>query len=77
MKFTSWDNTKEIELANCPFCGSEPTIKHIGNDRTKKRSIEIKCPKCRIKRIDGAIRFSFAWLERVSAENWNQRVKEC
>jgi len=74
MKFTSWDNTKEIELLACPFCGSEPTIKHIGNDHTKTRSIEIKCPKCRVKRIDAARRFSFAWLERVTAENWNRRV---
>jgi len=73
MKFKSWDNTKEIELSNCPFCGSEPIIKHIGNDYTKTRSIEIKCPKCRIKRIDAALRYDFSWLEKVAAGNWNQR----
>ncbi len=73
MKFKSWDNTKEIELSNCPFCGSEPIIKHIGNDYTKTRSIEIKCPKCRIKRIDTALRQGFSWLEEVATKNWNQR----
>lgn len=32
MKFRSWDNTKEIELFDCPFCGSAPVVKHIWND---------------------------------------------
>jgi hypothetical protein len=62
------------KLKPCPFCGSYPKVKHIGNDYTKKRSIEISCPKCRIKRTDNAFRFSFAWLEYAAVRNWNKRT---
>ncbi len=62
------------KLLSCPFCGSTPVVKHIGNNYTKRRAIEIKCPKCRIKRTDGAIQFGFDWLERTAAENWNKRL---
>ena len=74
MKFRSWDNTKEIELLNCPFCGTEPTIKYVGNEHTKRRLIEIKCPECRIKRTDKALRHGFGFLEKAAVEAWNQRV---
>ena len=76
MKFKTWDNTKEIELLNCPFCGTAPIVKHIGNEHTKKRTIEISCPKCRVKKIDGAIAYGFGWLEDVAVKNWNQREEE-
>ena len=46
-----------------------------GNDRTSKRKITVRCPDCRIERRDSAIRNPMAWLERVAAENWNQRVE--
>lgn len=72
-KFLSWDEVTEVELLSCPFCGGEPEVKHIGNDRSKKRAIEVKCTGCRVKRTDAAIRFDFFWLEKVAAENWNQR----
>lgn len=74
MKFKSWDNTKEITLLNCPFCDTEPEIRYIGNDYTKKRMIEVKCPKCRIKRTDAALRYGFDFLEKIAVEAWNQRV---
>ncbi len=73
MKFKTWCGTKEIELDTCPFCGSEPTVTHIGNDHTKKRKIEVKCPKCRIKRVDAALHHGFAFIEEAAAKNWNQR----
>lgn len=73
MKFTSWDNTREIELSPCPFCGGEPVVKHIGNDYVKKRSIKVRCSKCRVERTDAALRHGFEWLENIAAENWNQR----
>lgn len=69
----SWCGTKEIKLIDCPFCGSKPRMIHIGNDHTKKRKIEVKCPSCRIKRVDAAISHSFEWLEDIAAKNWNQR----
>ena len=74
MKFKTWNNEKELTLLNCPFCGADPIVKHIGNDYAKKRAIEIKCPKCRIKRTDAALRLKFEWLEKIAVENWNQRV---
>lgn len=76
MKYKTWCETKEIELNDCPFCGGEPKVSHIGNDHTKKRKIEIKCSKCRIKRTDAALIHSFSWLEDVSAKNWNQQKPE-
>ena len=63
-----------IDLLPCPFCGGQPDVKHIGNDHSKKRFIEVKCPDCRIQRRDGAIRYGFDWLENIVAEHWNQRV---
>lgn len=64
------------QLKPCPFCGGEPKKIFIGNDRTKKRSIEIKCPKCRCKRVNAAIHHSQEWLDEVATKNWNQRATE-
>lgn len=63
------------ELLPCPFCGSAPTMRHIGNDRTKSRAVTVKCsnPHCRVERTDKAFRNDHAWLERVAIEGWNQR----
>lgn len=65
-----------MELLPCPFCGSEPEKIFIGNQYTKKRSIEVKCHKCRCKRVDAAIHHSHDWLDEVSTKNWNQRPEE-
>jgi len=63
----------DILLKDCPFCGSEPDMKHRGNEHTKKRSVTISCPKCRIQRTDAALIHGFEWLEEVAAKNWNMR----
>lgn len=73
MKYTSWCGTKEIELLECPFCGSDPVAIHIGNNHTKIRKIVIKCPECRCQRKDAALRNGFEWLEKISADSWNKR----
>lgn len=63
------------KLKPCPFCGTEPTVIRYGTERTKRRSIVIKCPKCRIAREDGAVRFGFDWLEGIASKQWNERVE--
>ena len=68
---TRHDETK-LFLNPCPFCGGEPVANHIGNDYTRKRTIKIKCKKCRAERTDGTLRHDFDWLEGVAADNWNQ-----
>ena len=67
-------NGNEIDLLPCPFCGGDAEMKHIGNDRSKKRLIEVKCKQCRATRTDGAIHEGFDWVENVVAKNWNART---
>ena len=63
-----------ITVKPCPFCGTHPEWKHIGNAHTKGRKIELHCPECRVKLLNGAIYHDFEWLERITAEQWNRRV---
>lgn len=76
IKNYSWDN-KEIKLLNCPFCDGSPKLTHIGNNHTKKISIDIKCTKCRVKIRNSTLTKSFKWLEEVSIKYWNNRPKHC
>lgn len=62
-----------ITLKACPFCGTPPEVRRIGNDHTKKRAITVRCPSCRVERTDAALQHGFDWLEGVAAEHWNQR----
>ena len=69
-------NSGEFEankLLPCPFCGGEPEFYTIGNDYTKKRSAEIKCTKCMVKRTTGAIEHDLEWCGRKAIEAWNER----
>jgi len=75
MKYKSYNGIDEIKLLSCPFCGHFPIIKYIGNDYTKNRKIEIKCPNCRIKRVDASKLHNFYFLEKVMAKLWNKREK--
>ncbi len=47
-------------------------MNHIGNEYTKSRKIEVKCPSCRIKRVDAAFKHGFDFLENAAMKNWNQ-----
>ena len=62
------------KLKPCPFCDGEAEMKRAGNEHTKKRSITIKCTKCRVKRIDATIRYDFRWLESIATKAWNRRA---
>lgn len=61
------------ELLPCPFCGATPELIFIGNGYTKTRKAQIKCPKCRIQRIDAAIKHSSEWVAKVAINHWNKR----
>ena len=62
-----------VDLLPCPFCGGKPRKILRGNNYTKKRSITIKCQKCRIERTDAAIRFNHEWLDSIATGAWNKR----
>lgn len=64
---------KHDDLLPCPFCGGIPAIHMQGNSHTGKRKIVIRCPTCRIQRIDGAIRGTTPWLVGVAVAQWNKR----
>ena len=65
---------KEETLKLCPFCGETPEIIMIGNDYTKTRKVEIRCPLCRIQRTDAAIKQTHEWLRLKAINKWNERV---
>lgn len=64
------------ELLPCPFCGHIPELLFIGNDFTKKRSVEIKCTNflCGIHRISSGIKSGSKQLALWSIEAWNKRI---
>lgn len=63
------------ELLPCPFCGGKPATTFIGNNHTKKRSVEIKCTECFTKQVTGAIRHDHKWCEEKAIETWNKRAR--
>lgn len=73
MKNKRRHNEEIVDFLPCPFCGEIPEMQHIGNELKKKRSIRVKCRKCRIERTDMAIYHDFNWLEDIAQENWNKR----
>ena len=65
---------EEAELLPCPFCGGEPEKLWIGNDFTKKRSVNIKCTKCFTEQRTSTIRFDHAQCDKWAIEKWNERA---
>ena len=61
-------------LKPCPFCGEVPEIYTRGNNRTRKRSVVVKCPGCRVERTHSGLRRSIEWLWDKAADSWNQRA---
>lgn len=62
------------ELKQCPFCGGEPELIEIGNNLTKKRSVTVKCPTCRIQRTEAGILRTIDWITDRAVKCWNMRV---
>jgi Lar family restriction alleviation protein len=60
-------------LKPCPFCGGEAELIIHGNNFTKKRKAEIKCKKCHVSIIVGAIRFDVDWCVKEAIAAWNKR----
>ena len=65
-----------LEIKPCPFCGGKPDIYEIGNVYTAKRSIEIVCTTCFVKRKVSTPKGhqTLEWLENTSLELWNKRT---
>lgn len=66
--------TNTEELLPCPFCGGEAKKALIGNDYTKKRSVEVKCTQCFVKRVTAGIRSNHEQLNIWATEAWNKRT---
>jgi hypothetical protein len=69
-----------VELLDCPFCGSAPKILSIGNYHTKKRSVVVKCSdewKCGNQGFTvAALTHDFAFCVEHAAKRWNARNTE-
>lgn len=63
----------ENQLLPCPFCGGKPVVKKIGNEYMRKRTVQIRCPECRIERRDSTLKPGWDWVEAIAIKNWNQR----
>jgi len=65
-------------LLACPFCGSTPEVKHIGNEHVKKQVCEIACTTfgCfahqRVAILNGR-GYTYEWAEQKCRERWNTR----
>jgi hypothetical protein len=64
------------DLLPCPFCGGKAVKKFIGNEYTKKRSVEITCSTfgCTVTIKQSALYHSHEWLNEKTAARWNRRA---
>jgi len=56
------------ELLPCPFCGHDPEMFQIGQNRVK-----IKCTNCLVEKEQKVLRQSTDWLKEQMAIWWNNR----
>jgi hypothetical protein len=67
-------NVEGLVMEPCPLCKKEVSKAFIGNNYTKKRSIEIKCRPCNLTMKMSALRFSHEWLDEQITTTWNNRA---
>lgn len=56
------------ELLPCPFCGGEPEMFQIGQNK-----IKIKCTTCLVEKEQKVLRYSIEWLKDHMINWWNCR----
>lgn len=57
------------ELLPCPFCGAEPEMVQIGQNK-----IRIKCPECLVEKEQKVLRQTVDWLKGKMVAWWNSRM---
>jgi hypothetical protein len=65
----------EVEIQPCPFCNEKPELILRGNAFTKKRNAEIRCDKCNVEMVVGAVHNSLEWCQDKVIEKWNNRTR--
>jgi len=72
----SGDNFQADELLPCPFCGFIPELIFIGNDYSKKRSVDVKCTNinCRVGVTVGGVHTGSKQVALWAIGIWNKRV---
>lgn len=66
--------TTNTGLMPCPLCGGKPEMIFTGNNHTPKRSVTVKCGKCRLQRTDAGIISPLTTLAITAIEKWNTRT---
>jgi len=63
---------KIVCLPPCPLCAGLLEVRHIGNSRTKKQSIRVRCKFCRIERTDANLGGGINRLIEAQEKAWHR-----
>jgi len=65
-----------FKLKPCPFCGAAAEMTLRGNNKTKSRTVVVRCPSCRVSRTTAAVRHNVDWCVEQAAKAWNHRNED-